>query len=127
MQQHIPPDAEWYLAEIVIEHVIEGEADNVVHKNLTLVRADSPEEAYQRATALGMEENLTYANPEGRRVTSRFVGLRALNVIHDKLEHGAELTYSKRIGMSPLELQKWVSKKDDLGVFRESSDDTARS
>ncbi len=45
----IPQCAKWYLADIVIEFTIEGERDNLVHTNVTLIRADSPEQAYERA------------------------------------------------------------------------------
>jgi hypothetical protein len=41
---YIPPGAEWYLAEIVEEFRIAGESENIVHTNLVLVRADSPDE-----------------------------------------------------------------------------------
>jgi hypothetical protein len=44
---YIPPDARWYLVEIVEEFRIESEPDNIVHTNMVLVRADSPEEAYR--------------------------------------------------------------------------------
>jgi len=47
IMSHIPPDAKWYLAEIVEEFRIESEPDNIVHTNMVLVRADSPEEAYR--------------------------------------------------------------------------------
>ena len=50
---YIPPDARWYLADIVEEFRIESEPENIVHTNTILVRADSPEEAYQSALALG--------------------------------------------------------------------------
>ena len=37
------------------EITVEGESRNVVHTNLLLVRADSPEEAYEKALELGAE------------------------------------------------------------------------
>jgi Domain of unknown function (DUF4288) len=114
---YIPPGAEWYLAEIVEEFRIAGESENIVHTNLVLVRADSPDEAFERAEQLGRELNMEYTNPEGKTVTVRYRGLRDLNVIHDKLEHGAELIYQKDVGMTEEELEKWVSSKEELGVF----------
>jgi hypothetical protein len=50
---YIPKSAKWYLAEIVEQITVEGDPRSVVHTNLVLVRADSPEEAYQRAIELG--------------------------------------------------------------------------
>ena len=114
---YIPADAKWYLAEIVEEIRIEGEVENIVHTNTVLVRADSPEEACERATALGKEGEMTYTNPENRTVHTIYRGLRDLNVIHGELEHGTELIYSKQTDMSESDLARWVSPKGDLGVF----------
>jgi hypothetical protein len=69
---------------------------NVVHTNMILVRADSPEEAYQKAVQLGTARQQSYENPAGKRVECRFRGLRDLNGIHDELEHGAELGFYLR-------------------------------
>jgi len=115
---YIPPDAKWYLAEIVEEIRIESEPENIVHTNIVLVRADSPEEAYQSALALGREGEMTYTNPDGKAVWVHFRGLRDLNVIHGELEHGTELIYGKQTGMSESDLARWVSAKEDLGVFK---------
>jgi hypothetical protein len=114
---YIPPDAKWFLAEIVLEINVAGHSDNTVHTNLVLIRADSPDEAYIKAEELGRVSNLTYTNPDGELVTSKYRGLRDLNVIHGELEDGAELTYQERIGMPETEIEKWVSQKNDLGVF----------
>ena len=50
----IPENAKWYLADIVQEITVEDDPHNVVHTNLVLIRADSPEEAYQKAMELGL-------------------------------------------------------------------------
>jgi hypothetical protein len=46
-------------------------------------------------------------------------------VIHGQLEHGTELIYEKRTGMSESDLARWVSAKDELEVFvpRDTSKD----
>jgi Domain of unknown function (DUF4288) len=123
---YIPPDAKWYLAEIVEELRIESEPENIVHTNLVLVRADSPEEAYQLALDLGREAEMTYTNPYGKSVRVYFRGLRDLNVIHGELEHGTELIYDRQTGMSETDLANWVSAKENLGVFtpRDTTYDT---
>jgi hypothetical protein len=89
---YIPKDTKWYLADIVQEITVEGDPRNVVHTNLVLIRADSPEEAYEKAMELGTAGDQSWENADGKRVTFRFRGLRELNVIHDELEHGAELS-----------------------------------
>src|SRR4051794_18031384 len=115
---YIPAEAKWYLADIVEEFSIQGEPDNIVHTNLVLVRADSPEEAYDRAISLGQNSESNYTNSEGKLVTVRFRGLKDLNVIHGELEHGTELAYNRRVGMSESELGDWVTPKEHLAVFR---------
>ena len=101
-----------YVLEITVE-----EPRNVVHTNLVLIRADSPEEAYQKAMGLGRGSDQSYENPDRKLITFRFRGLRDLNVIHDELGHGTELIYSEDIGMDETSIQKWVTPKDELSVF----------
>jgi len=114
----IPKDAKWYLAEIVEEFTFEGDPGNVVHTNWVLIRADSPEEAYEKSIEFGKESDRSYLNSDGVLVTLRFRGLRDLNVIHGELEHGTELIYSEDIDMDEAALGKWISPKEELGVFQ---------
>lgn len=113
----IPKDAKWYLADIVEEIRVEGDRRNVVHTNIVLVRADSPTEAYAKAMALGKRGNTKYRNPRGKTVTIRFRGLKDLNVIHDELEHGSEITFSRNVGVSEKKIKNWILPKRKLGVF----------
>ena len=113
----IPKNAVWYLAEIVEQINVEGHAGNIVHTNVVLIRASSPEDAYQKALELGNIKNISYENPDGKRVEIRFKGLHDLNVIHDELEHGAELMYAEHNDMDDEAVQRWVTRKEELGVF----------
>jgi hypothetical protein len=115
---YIPHDAKWYLAELVEEIQIEDEPQNVVHVNFILVQANSPEEALRKANKLGLEGEVSYENTEGKQVTTTFRGLRDLNVIHDELEHGAELAYEEKIGLTKQEVGQLVRPKKELGVFQ---------
>jgi hypothetical protein len=115
---YIPKDAKWCLADIVLEITIEDDPRKVVHTNLVLIRADSPEEAYQKAIELGTANEASWENIDRKLVTFRFRGLRDLNVIHDDFEHGAELSYSEDVGMDEASIQKWVTPKEELGVFQ---------
>lgn len=114
---YIPEGAKWYLADIVQQITVEDDPRNVVHTNLVLVRADSPEEAYEKAIEVGTAGEQSYENMDGKRVTFRFRGLRDLNVILGELEHGTELVYGENRDMDESAIQKWVSPKDELGVF----------
>ena len=113
----IPEDARWYLADIILEHLVEGDARNLVHVNTNLVEAASPEQAYEKALELGRCSEHQYANTDGKRVRVVFRGLRELNVIHEALEDGAELAYSETVGVPEEQLRGWITPKEQLGVF----------
>jgi hypothetical protein len=113
----IPKDARWYLADVVLEHTVEDDPRNVVHVNTHLIEARSPQQAYEKAVALGHEAELVYANTDGKQVRITFLGLRQLSVIHDDLEDGAELAYSESVGVPEEALRTWVKPKERLNVF----------
>ena len=115
---YIPKDAKWYVAELVMECRIEGESRNVVHVDIVLVRADSPEEAFEKAEQLGREGEVLYLNPVNQRTVWLYRGLRDLNVIHDELEHGAELMFEERINISEGAVQEMITTKSQLNLFR---------
>jgi len=115
---HIPENAKWYLATMVEEITVEGAGPNVVHKNYILIQGDSPEDAYEKANELGRRSDVSYDNPSGRLVQIKFRGLSELNVIHDELEHGAELLYEEVLGLSEEQIQALVRPKNSLGVFQ---------
>ena len=66
---------------------------------------------------MGQQEEHSYENTDGRRVTGVFRGLGEMNVIHDELEHGAELIYRERVGLSEEQICALVKPKAQLGVF----------
>jgi len=109
----IPKDACWYLADVIIE----DDPRNLVHVNTHLVEAESPEQAYEKALALGRSSEQEYANTDGKQVRVLFRGVRELNVIHDALEDGAELAYSETVGIPEEQLRGWITAKEQLGVF----------
>jgi Domain of unknown function (DUF4288) len=113
----IPKDAIWYVADIVEEIRVQGDRRNVVHTNQTLIRADSPTGAYNKAIALGKRGNTTYRNPEGKTVTIRYRGLRGLNVIHEEQEHGAEIGFTREVGVGEKKIKSWIAPKRKLAVF----------
>ena len=114
---YIPEDARWYLAELVVEFRIEGEIENLVHINIVLVEAASPDQAYEKAMSLGRDHQMNYTNTDGKSVAAIFRGLRDLNVIHGELEHGTELIYEKLTGLPESRVAGLVSGREDLGVF----------
>jgi hypothetical protein len=115
---YIPAAAKWYLATIVMEITVDGDARNVVHRNLTLVRADSPDEAFDKALALGKDAETEYTNRGDQLVRHRFRGLGELLVVYDEFEHGSELLFDQDINVSPEQIRSWIKSKDQLGVFQ---------
>lgn len=107
----------WYLAELVMEIVVEGDPRNVVHQNLTLVRADSADEAYNKALRLGRDGETSYNNPAGKHVEISFKGVSDLDEIYDELEDGAELTFRSRVDVSKGELESLVLPRERLRAF----------
>lgn len=115
---YVPEDAEWFLAQLVEEFQVQGCKRNAVHINYVLIRANTPSDAYQKALEIGKRANQTWKNPDGKRVRHRFVGLRDLDVIHEPLEHGCEIMFVERLGVSTPGLRKLVRRKEALEAFR---------
>ncbi len=115
---YIPNDAEWYLADLIVEIRVEDDPRSVVHINTVLVKACSPDDAYDKALQLGEQQvGESYLNPAGKKVEMRFVGLKDLSVIYEKLEHGAELFFAETSGMSPEDVVAMTRRKEALSVF----------
>jgi hypothetical protein len=113
----IPENTEWFIGELVEEFQAADQTENLVHINTILIKADSPEVAYEKALALGESANRVFTNTDGVDVRVRFRGLRGLYPVYDRLEDGAELLYEKREGMSDEAIAKMVKPKEELAVF----------
>jgi len=114
---HIPNNASWYIAELIERISVAGDPRLVVHRNMHLIRADSPETAYTKALALGREGETTYLNPADQQVSIEFLGLADLSVIYEPLEDGAELAYTQHIVGSRQESERFVRDRNNLTVF----------
>ena len=115
---YVPNDAEWFLADMVVEFRVAGSKRNIVHINHTIIHARSPKDAYVRAMEIGKRGTMSYLNPQGRRVTRRFRGLANLDVIYDPLEDECEIMYREKMGMSEKGVRKLLRRKGDLEVFQ---------
>jgi hypothetical protein len=114
----------WYIADLTIEIVVERDPRNVVHVNTVLISAADNEDAYVKALELGRRiVGKPYLNPAGKRVQSKFVGLRGLDLVHDPLTHGCELMYEEHVRVSRKRVSAYVTKKSDLNLFRRRSED----
>ena len=89
----------------------------VVHTCARLIRAHSPEEAYDKALRLGQEKEITYENSDGKGVKIVFRGLTDLIGIYEDLENGAELTYEEEIGVKEDEIKKMLTEREHLRAY----------
>ena len=110
----VPPEPKWYIGEIIEEVTVAGEPRNIVHRNVKLLYANSPEEAYGKARALGNEAEIAHLDPERKLVRTRFWGLAELNVVHDDVARGAALFYEEHIGVPGEKTHHWVLPKKTL-------------
>ena len=115
---YIPDRADWFHAEVVVEHRVEDDPRNVVHINLILIKAATADEAYEKAMTMGAEAESEYLNPAGKQVQTVFVGIASLGAVHDSLEDGVEIRYEELVDVSTQELSSMVKQKHELGAFR---------
>jgi hypothetical protein len=115
---YVPEDAEWFLADLVVEIRVAGSKRNIVHINYVIIHAASPDAAFAHATALGKQSAISYMNELGKKVTIRFRGLRNLDVIYDPLEDGCEIMFDEKLGVGEKGIRKLVRAKRQLAVFR---------
>ena len=114
---YIPVDAEWYIAEMVMEITVHGARCNVLHRNLILLKARSPQEAYDKAIQTGQDGQTTHTNPKNQLVEIRFRGISKLDVVYDAIEDGAELAYEELLGVPETQIQQMIPPKEKLEAF----------
>ena len=110
-------EQQWYLAELVEEVSIEDDPDNVIHTNLVLLHASSPDDAYAKAIQIGRRGETSYTNPAGRNVKIEFRGLHDLNVTIEDPADGAEIGFTRQVNVSASALQEWLLPKNRLSAF----------
>ncbi|WP_353071034.1 DUF4288 domain-containing protein [Tunturiibacter gelidoferens] len=63
----IPKDMEWFLADMIQELKVAGAEDSTVWINTHLIRASSPDEAYEKALNRGKLYEDSWTNTSGSR------------------------------------------------------------
>jgi Domain of unknown function (DUF4288) len=115
---YVPTDAQWFIAELVMEITVRGAAQNVVHRNLILVHGTSAEDGFRKATDWGYKGECSYENPRGQTVEIKFRGISKFDEVLEELEDGAELTFEESKGVDSAEIDRWIPPKDRLDAFR---------
>ncbi|HQU83693.1 MAG TPA: DUF4288 domain-containing protein [Pyrinomonadaceae bacterium] len=113
----------WYIAGILLRFEVVGvkelQPNNrfLSWENKHLIKAETPDEAYEKALKLGKESEDDYINPDGENVRWVFEGLTGLLPIYEELEDGAEIIWIKRENKTLKTIRKLAKNKEELEVF----------
>ena len=129
MRSHKEPETKastgWYVAVIIerFEYYDEDCSDMqrecTAYENVILIRAKDPESAYDKAVAEGkICEGSECVDGKGRKGEFKYVGIAELLPLYDELEDGAEIMWTKHVGVSVQRIQDMATPKPRLGVFR---------
>jgi hypothetical protein len=90
----------WFIVEIIekYEPVERNEKQDLrrvtTWGNHHLIKAESPEKAFDKAVKLGKEKNYKFVNSDKMEMESIFVGIGELLPIYEDIEDGAELMWN---------------------------------
>ncbi|MBY0487699.1 MAG: DUF4288 domain-containing protein [Flavobacteriaceae bacterium] len=82
--------------------------------NHHLIKADSPEEAFDKAVKLGEKTNYKFINSDELEMESSFVGIGELLPIYEDIEDGAELMWTDYGFISNRRTMKIPNKKEEI-------------
>jgi hypothetical protein len=108
----------WYICHEILYFELADPSEQqefLVWENLILIRAQNPEEAYQKAMQHGSysEEEVTI---NGKKGYCKFKGLRTLMPIYEEIEDGAEVEWME-YNVSKEKLETLVEPKGKLQAF----------
>ena len=110
----------WYIVEIIekCEPVNRNDKNDLrrvtTWGNHHLLKANSPEEAFDKAIKLGKEKNYKFTNSDKVEMESIFVGIGELLPIYEDIEDGAELMWNDYGFISNRRTMKKKKKKEEL-------------
>jgi hypothetical protein len=113
-------NGEWYIAEIVekCEPAERNQTQDLrrvtTWGNHHLIKAKSPEEAFNKAVKLGEEKNYKFINSDGIEMESIFVGIGELLPIYEDIEDGAEIMWTDYGNISNRKAERFVKSKKEL-------------
>ncbi len=119
MNEKITNNKNWYLAEI-IERCVPNDDDTrplrrcIVYGNIHLIKANTIEEAYDKADKIGKEGSYTFKNANKRDMKWEYLGIGDLLPIYEDIEDGAELMFTDYGFISAKRSDKLVKSKDEL-------------
>lgn len=108
----------WYIAEIAVLLDFGPASAPILQNNFVLIGASTPDRALEAAQSRGQLYEDDFLNTDGNPVTCKFIGIRNLHEVYDRLEDGAELLYEEFTLRSRDEAACYVRPRTDLAVFR---------
>jgi len=120
MEDKIVNNGNWYLVEI-IERCEPVDADLskplrrcTVWGNYHLIKASSPENAYDKAEELGKEGSYTFKNADNLNMKWEYVGIGDVLPIYEDIEDKAELLWTNYGFISAKRSDRFVRSKEEL-------------
>lgn len=114
-------DGVWYIAEIIekLEPINKNESNELrrvtTWGNHHLIKAGSPDQAYEKAVKIGEEGEFSFVNSNKVEMRYVFVGVGDLLPIYeDKIEDGAELMWTDYGQISNRRTLKMKRSKEDI-------------
>ncbi len=110
----------WFIAEIIekCEPVIRNDESDLrrvkTYGNHHLIKANSLEEAFDKAVKLGENSNYKFINSDKLEMESSFVGIGELVPIYEDIEDGAELMWTDYGFISNRRTMKMPYKKEEI-------------
>ncbi|MBL8237613.1 MAG: DUF4288 domain-containing protein [Bryobacterales bacterium] len=108
----------WYLADLVTEVRVEGEARSVVHFDLHLVRAENAVAAYDKALRIGGGKTKQYLRTDGNLISFVFRGLNDLVTVDEEFVDGARILFRSQAEVDEEEIQRVVTPRDYLRAMQ---------
>jgi hypothetical protein len=115
----------WYVAHLLVRFEFYDEDKSnqnrrcLTWKNEYLIRANSPNEAYNKAIKLGkLEQNEGWILDGKRKGKWHFEGLTSLLPIYEELEDGAEISWTKYENKAVRTIKGWVKQKKIWKFFK---------
>jgi hypothetical protein len=113
----------WYSTAILLRFETEVEDEKNLNRrclaweNYHIIKAENPEEAYEKAVKLGKSYENKYKNTEGENVRWIFEGLTMLVPIYEELHDGAEIGWTEHENKAVKTIKGFVKPKEKLEVF----------
>lgn len=110
----------WYIAEIIEKcEPVDRKEDQELRRVLTwgnhhLIKANSPEKAYEKAVQIGKEGEYKFTNTNKIEMEWIFVGIADLIPIYNDIEDGTEIMWTDYGFISERRTQRIPQTKDEI-------------